>query len=503
MAVQESWSANSLLLRCGGVIGLVCTLSAGPLTAAEPVVKAATASEVLTRGPIHEAFAEVVINNPSPGLIVPKQPPASVNEQLPDLKPEGATVVWIPGYWAWDDDRKDFVWLTGVWRVPPPGSRWIPGYWNKTQAGYQWTAGFWVPFNTTQLQHLPVPPESKEVGPSSPAPSLDHFYSPGYWIWRAGKYDWQSGFWSKIQGGWTWMPPRYVWTPAGCVFVAGHWDYPLPNRGLLFAPVYFFNQGQAVGNPGVATTVPLQLTPNVVVNTAVITNNLFVRPAYSHYYFGDYYGEPYTGLGFQTWFAWQDSGRGYEPIFVYDRWHWGRNNPDWDAQMRAGYQQRLANMSARPVRTFADMNIEENADGRLIPLAVVLNQVTTQKASPLKLVPVTPEHRTQSQLMAQHLSMLATERAKLHASKTAVPQNDAEWQPVAWSIPRFPETLNGAFTVGQGSEPVVKFLPGVNNPNVLPGVPGRAALPGMGPGIIPNQLPGAGPGTLQGLGIPP
>jgi hypothetical protein len=119
------------------------------------------------------------------------------------------------------------------------------------------------------------------------------------------------------------------------------------------------------------------------------------------------------------------------------------------------------------------------------------------------LVPVSPELRTRNQQMAKHLTLLGNERAKLHAVPTKTPQTNAEWLPLAWQIPKFSETLDGEFTVGQGSEPVVKFLPGVNNPNVLPGVSGRSALPGLSPGVVPNQLPGAGPGTLQGLGIPP
>ena len=36
-----------------------------------------------------------------------------------------------------------------------------------------------------------------------------------------------------------WIGAALRWTPAGYVFVDGYWDYPLEDRGLLFAPVYF------------------------------------------------------------------------------------------------------------------------------------------------------------------------------------------------------------------------------------------------------------------------
>ena len=45
--------------------------------------------EVLTRGPIHEAFAEVVSYNPRPGQIVSKEPPQAIEEVPPAEKPEG------------------------------------------------------------------------------------------------------------------------------------------------------------------------------------------------------------------------------------------------------------------------------------------------------------------------------------------------------------------------------------------------------------------------------
>src|SRR5581483_1636341 len=94
--------------------------------------------EVLTRGPVHEAFAEPVVFDPQPRPIVPKAPPPPIDELPPDQKPEGDQVQWIPGYWSWDDERDDFIWISGLWRLPPPGRQWVPGYWNQVEGGYQW-----------------------------------------------------------------------------------------------------------------------------------------------------------------------------------------------------------------------------------------------------------------------------------------------------------------------------------------------------------------------------
>lgn len=70
--------------------------------------------EVLTRGPVHEAFAEPLANDPEAGLIVPRKPPEDIAEVPPDFKPAGDDVVWISGYWAWDDDRDHFLWVSGI-----------------------------------------------------------------------------------------------------------------------------------------------------------------------------------------------------------------------------------------------------------------------------------------------------------------------------------------------------------------------------------------------------
>src|SRR5262249_28061496 len=77
--------------------------------------------EVLTYGPVHEAFAEPSDPNPKPQPIVPKQPPGPIEEVPPEQKPEGQDVEWIPGYFYWDDERSDFLWVSGFWRDIPPG----------------------------------------------------------------------------------------------------------------------------------------------------------------------------------------------------------------------------------------------------------------------------------------------------------------------------------------------------------------------------------------------
>ena len=192
--------------------------------------------EVLTRGPIHEAFAEPVIFDPAAGLIVPVAPPAPINESAPEMGPATPGMSWIPGYWAWDQDRNGYIWISGAWRLAPPNCAWVPGYWTPVSNGYQWVAGFWLPGNAQEVTYLPDPPPSQDIGPIGLAPSPDTVWIPGVQVWQGRGYAWRPGYWAAAQANWLWNPAHYAWTPRGYIFIDGYWDYPLSHRGVLFAP---------------------------------------------------------------------------------------------------------------------------------------------------------------------------------------------------------------------------------------------------------------------------
>src|SRR4051812_40931402 len=114
--------------------------------------------EVLTHGPVHEAFAEPSDPRPRALPTVPRQPPDPLPELPPDSRPEGENVVWLPGYWSWSDETSDFLWVSGLWRNEPPNQRWVTGYWQQVSGGRAWVPGFWTTEQTTEVQYLPEPP---------------------------------------------------------------------------------------------------------------------------------------------------------------------------------------------------------------------------------------------------------------------------------------------------------------------------------------------------------
>ena len=221
-------------------------------------------------------------------------------------------MAWIPGYWAWDDERNDFLWVSGIWRALPPGRQWVPGYWGQSRQGSQWTSGYWADAAASEIDYLPEPPATVEAGPNIAAPSADDTWLPGCWVWQQNRYAWRPGYWTQGNQDWDWVPAHYVWTPRGYVFVDGYYDYSVPRRGVVFAPVYF--------NEGLRTQRGFSYSPSTVINSGVFVSHLFLRPGYGHYYFGDYYGSNYANAGFSPWFSFQSSRRGYDPIYANQRW---------------------------------------------------------------------------------------------------------------------------------------------------------------------------------------
>ncbi len=307
-------------------------------------------AELMTRGPIHEAFAEPVVFDPKAGPVIPKQPPQAVQEMPPDQKPAGDNVQWIPGYWTWDDTRNDFLWVSGIWRIPPPGRQWVPGYWHNAQNGYQWASGSWGPIaaqdaNVQPQQYLPAPPASIEAGPNTPAPSQGSVWAPGCWYWQSTGYAWRPGYWVVPQNNWLWVPAHYVWTPGGYLFVGGYWDHAIAQRGMMFAPVYFSQPLYA--QPAFV------YTPSVGLVAAGLLANLFVRPTYGHYYFGDFYAGAYFSVGIFPAYSYHMSRYGYDPIYAHAYAINIVRNPRWAEEMHDAYRFRRDHVEARPPHTWA------------------------------------------------------------------------------------------------------------------------------------------------------
>jgi len=373
--------------------------------------------EPLVRGPVHEGFAEMLRLTPQPTPPVAGQPPQPINEVAAEVRPDDPNAEWLPGYWGWDGDSKRFIWVSGTWRVPSPGTRWVPGYWTTTAAGAQRVPGFWVSADTEQISYLPAPPayEDEGVDPASP-PSPDVFWSPGYWAIANGKFNWEAGYWARMVPGWMWIAAHYAWTPNGYVFIDGRWDFPLDQRGMLFTPVAF--QTPLYQQAG------FTYSPGYVLDLALLTDNLFVNPAFQDYYFGDYYGNQYQQAGIYPWYAVGTGAYLYDPIFGYQSWYDRRRNPLWRDVLRQRYDRFVRDPSARPPRTWRDEQRMAHAGphggGQYRPWAVPVDQALRDNRLGRRFVRVNDTQRRDARQNTDLRRRLAVDRSRAEGHSPAV-----------------------------------------------------------------------------------
>ena len=411
--------AAALFLAIG--FGFASSAGAQDMAPPMPDEELPAGSQVLTSGPVHEAFAEPVTLDAQAGVLVPRQPPASVREAPPAERPAAPGVVWIPGYWAWDQARADFIWVSGCWRVPPPGMYWVPGYWATVPGGWEWVAGFWAQASTNEqeLQYLPAPPPAFETAPVGAAINAEAIWTPGCWYWQNDRYVMRHGYWLAPHPGWLWVPANYVWTPRGYVFCAAHWDYDMDHRGVLFAPVWFPAQGLTI-RAGFA------FAPSICVDLGILRINLFASPRSSHYYFGDYYDPAYAALGIYPRFDCDRLRTWYDPIFVYDRWHDGRTDPRWLEDEHRRFDDRRANPALRPPKTFVEMEARIAAAPRAehagLRTVETLKTFIGRKETPLKFetVPM-PERRKIAAEAPTAVHQFRDERKGWEAPKPTAP----------------------------------------------------------------------------------
>ncbi len=411
--------------------------------------------QILTRGPVHEAFAETVTFNPEPGIVVSQAPPDIIEELPPDQRPDGANVSWIPGYWAWDDERNNYLWVSGIWRDLPPGRQWTPGYWGQSGQSFQWTSGYWADAAETETEYLPQPPVSLEVGPNIAAPATNLGWVPGSWIWQSGRYAWRPGYWAAGRPDWDWVPAHYTWAPRGYVFSDGYWDHSIDRRGVLFAPVYF--DSPAYSRPD------FRYSPSIVINLSVFANQLFLRPRYQHYYFGDYYAPAYQTAGYYSPFAANSNRFGYDPIFAHQRWE-HRNDRDWQQRNETAFTQRRDHDEARPVRTLAAMRdlLSKGVapDDQRLSFAAPLAQFIKRVGGPQRFQPLAQDERLKLAQLGQQIQQYRGERQKMDRKVLVAPSKPS--QPI--EQPKTIPSGNVAVAAKPADRPAPQMVPPVAAP---------------------------------------
>ena len=475
-------STRSIGWKCG-ILALVMF---GTVAARQDPEGDPDAPDVLTRGPIHEAYAEPVVFDPTPGVVVPKPPPDPIEEQPPDQMPEGADVQWISGYWSWDDERGDFIWISGIWRNIPPGRQWYPGYWSEVEGGFQWTSGFWAPVEQEEVEYLPTPPQTLEVGPNTPAPSAEPRLDARLLVLARGALRLAARLLDRVPAE-LGLDPRRPTSPrpAAASSCAGYWDYTLANRGLLFAPVYF--------QPVVYAQPAFVYTPTVTINSTVLTDHFFCRPSYRHYYFGDYYAAG-SARGSSRGSRSSRAGTWYDPIYAHTRVVNVRRDPGWDVRVRETYRYRTVHVDARPARTFVAQQAlfarRQDADVRQFALARTLAQAGRDDNGRVRLERVDRARQAELGQRQQALQQLRERRTRLEAQTQAqredarerliVRKQEMPKSPIAARGPRArPGSVRLSGTIGPVGPPTPRATDRTRSPASGP--------PGSGPAGHPQK----------------
>jgi hypothetical protein len=86
----------------------------------------------------YNAFAQISV-----GISVRFGPPPIPVYEQPICPAEG--YLWVPGYWAYDDEF-GYYWVPGTWvEAPQVGFLWTPGYWGWGGTAFIFHQGYWGP----------------------------------------------------------------------------------------------------------------------------------------------------------------------------------------------------------------------------------------------------------------------------------------------------------------------------------------------------------------------
>ncbi len=153
-------------------------------------------------------------------------PHVGVRAYLPEpnyLRPPAPSPrhIWVNGEWVWQNNN--YIYQTGYWTIPERDHIWMKGHWAQWPNGeWYWVKGYWrrIP---EEVFVRSVPPEPVVARP--PAPSANHEWIEGEWVWRNNTYTWQTGYWRLHDPHKVWV--RGYWhqrANGGWFWIGGHWN---------------------------------------------------------------------------------------------------------------------------------------------------------------------------------------------------------------------------------------------------------------------------------------
>jgi hypothetical protein len=216
---------------------------------------------------------------------------------------------------------------------------------------------------------------------------------------------------------------------------------------VLFTPVYF--------PPPVRVQVGFWFHPGICVDVGMLRLNLFVVPRYNHYCFGDYYDASYQRAGIYPWYRCQTVHTWYDPLFVYDRWHFGHTDRDWARRQEQDFKARQHDLDLRPARTYAALQVQTTrlpaAKRPARALAEPLKVYATSQSTPVKFERINTNEREQIAARSKDVGSFRNQREQWESpvrrpasSAPTVPQHEprSEPKPAPTAVPTRPPAVD-------------------------------------------------------------
>ena len=264
---------------------------------------------VETRGPVHEAFVQRNEGKPEIGVAIGKQPPPPLPERPPEQHPTTRTWSGFPAIGHGTPTATILCGSAARFAIRLRDAAGCPAIGQILPRAGIGRRGSGPRKINAHLRYTPEPPAPLEDGPTTPPPDDNSTYIPGYWFYNEADQALRlaARFLGAMRAGQIWTNPQYSWAPGGYAFCDGYWDYPLDNRGLLYAPAYF--PTPLWNNPG------WFYRPSYIVALGAFFNSGFYRPGYNNFFFGNYYGNNYASLGYRPWWG-SNAQPGLQPLRV-------------------------------------------------------------------------------------------------------------------------------------------------------------------------------------------
>lgn len=168
------------------------------------------------------------------------RPPLPIAETPPKLPViTRGEVAFLEGYWTISQQEHTFQWVSGVYRVPPPGMRWVAPRWIEKEGNWIRVKGFWYPKDRPLSGTARVPALCKIEEKIAEAPAAPCVYAPGHWAKVSSSVHdvFIHGGWIDVDHEWTYQPADYAWDGKRYIFIPAYWDHPLEKRGVAFKNV--------------------------------------------------------------------------------------------------------------------------------------------------------------------------------------------------------------------------------------------------------------------------